>query len=91
MKIHKITEASEHLGVSINTLKTLANNNKINSFKTSGSTMQRLQKYFNKGYWICNGGILEIAQAINKLDLSDPEQNNIEYYPDGTPRFVRID
>jgi hypothetical protein len=30
-------EASEYLGVSINTLKTLANNNKINSFKTSGA------------------------------------------------------
>lgn len=36
MKIHKITEASEYLGVSINTLKTLANNGKIKSFKTSG-------------------------------------------------------
>jgi len=36
MKIYKITEASEYLGVSINTLKTLANNRKINSFKTSG-------------------------------------------------------
>ena len=36
MKIYKITEASEYLGVSINTLKTLANNNRINSFKTSG-------------------------------------------------------
>ena len=37
MKIYKITEASEYLGVSINTLKTLANNGKINSFKTFGS------------------------------------------------------
>lgn len=37
MKIYKITEASEYLGVSINTLKTLANNGKIKSFKTSGS------------------------------------------------------
>jgi len=36
MKIYKITEASRYLGVSINTLKTLANNNKINSFKTTG-------------------------------------------------------
>ena len=36
MKIYKITEASEYLGVSINTLKTLANNGKINSFKTAG-------------------------------------------------------
>ena len=33
MKIYKITEASEYLGVSINTLKTLANNGKIKSFK----------------------------------------------------------
>lgn len=37
MKIYKITEASKYLGVSINTLKTLADNDKINSFKTSGS------------------------------------------------------
>ena len=36
MKIYKITEASEYLGVSINTLKTLANNEKIKSFKTTG-------------------------------------------------------
>ena len=35
MKIYKITEASEYLGVSINTLKTLANNGKIKSFKTT--------------------------------------------------------
>ena len=33
MKIYKITEASEYLGVSINTLKTLANNGKINLSK----------------------------------------------------------
>jgi len=36
MKIYKITEASKYLGVSINTLKTLDNNGKIKSFKTSG-------------------------------------------------------
>ena len=33
MKIYKITEASEYIGVSINTLKTLANNGKIKSLK----------------------------------------------------------
>jgi len=33
MKIYKITEASAYLGISINSLKTLANNNKINSFR----------------------------------------------------------
>ena len=37
MKIYKITEASGYLGVSINTIKTLANNGKISPFKTSGS------------------------------------------------------
>ena len=36
MKIYKITEASAYLGVSINTLKTLSNNGKIKSFKTTG-------------------------------------------------------
>ena len=38
MKIYKITEASKYLGISINSLKTLANNGKLNSFKTSGDT-----------------------------------------------------
>ena len=37
MKIYKITEASKYLGISINSLKTLANNGKLNSFKTSGA------------------------------------------------------
>jgi len=36
MKIYKITEASVYIGVSINTLKTLADNGKIKSFKTTG-------------------------------------------------------
>jgi len=36
MKIYKITEASDYIGASINTLKTLANNGKIKSFKTTG-------------------------------------------------------
>ena len=36
MKIYKITEASKYLGISVNSLKTLANNGKLNSFKTGG-------------------------------------------------------
>ena len=36
MKIFKIAEASKYLGISINTLKNITNNNKINSFKTIG-------------------------------------------------------
>lgn len=34
--ILKVTEASKYIGVSINTLKTLANNGKIKSYKTDG-------------------------------------------------------
>jgi len=43
MKIYKITESSDYLGVSINTLKTLANNGKIKSFKTTGGFIYILE------------------------------------------------
>jgi len=51
MKIYKITEASEYLGVSINTLKTLANNEKINSFKTSGGHRRFRQDALEISVW----------------------------------------
>ena len=38
MKIYKITEASEYLGVSINTLKTLANNGRRGGRKKKNTT-----------------------------------------------------
>ncbi len=44
MKIYKITEASDYLVVSINTLKTLSNNGKIKSFKTTGEHMRFRQE-----------------------------------------------
>lgn len=40
MKIYKITEASAYIGVSINSLKTLANNGKIKSFSTTGKHLK---------------------------------------------------
>jgi excisionase family DNA binding protein len=43
MKIYKITEASDYLGVSINTLKTLANNGKIKSFKTTAVERRKIK------------------------------------------------
>ena len=46
MKIYKVTEASEYLGVSINTLKALANNGKINFFKTTGIVCKKLNRKF---------------------------------------------
>jgi len=67
----------------------------INSLPFPLSTLQRLQRYIKKGYTICNGGLLEIAKGIQKLDLNNPTVNTFEFYPEGAkkglPRFVRID
>lgn len=63
----------------------------VNNLPYPLSTLQRMQKYIKKGYWICNGGMLEIAKAMSAIDFNDAEQNNIEMYPDGSPRFVRFD
>jgi len=63
----------------------------INSLPYPLSTLQRLQKYIFKGYSACNGTLLEIAKAISKLDLDDPEQNIFEFYEDGSPKFYKID
>jgi len=52
MKIYKITEASEYLGVSINTLKTLANNGKVKSFKTTGSAKRDSEKLNMYAAWL---------------------------------------
>ena len=58
MKIYKITEASDYLGVSINTLKTLANNGKIKSFKTTGEHRRFRQEDLD--------AFLEIFREFNK-------------------------
>lgn len=63
----------------------------VNSLPFPVSTMQRMQKFIKRDYWICNGGMLEIAKAIGTVNWTDPTQNPIEMYPDGSPRFVRID
>ena len=41
MKIYKITEASDYLGVSINTLKTLANNEKLVKELKNGKSIRK--------------------------------------------------
>ncbi len=65
MKIYKITEASEYLGVSINTLKTLANNGKIKSFKTTGEHRRFRQDEF------------DVIEAEKRL--SDPKEREIPF------------
>jgi hypothetical protein len=63
----------------------------VNKLPYPLSTLQRLQKYIIKGFRICNGGLLEIAKAISEIDLSNPDSNHLAFYPDGSPKFRRID
>ena len=63
----------------------------INALPFPMSTLQRVQKYNKKGFSICNGGLLEISKAIAKIDFENPEENNIEFYPDGSPKYLRFD
>jgi predicted oxidoreductase len=63
----------------------------INKLPYPLSTLQRMQKYIKKGYSICNGGILELAKGIQTIDFSNPTQNHIEFYPDKSVKFLRID
>jgi len=62
MKIYKITEASEYLGVSINTIKTLANNGKVKSFKTSWA--RRVRELREDEHWpiLTNSGAMLYLQ-----------------------------
>ena len=55
------------------------------------STFKRVQKYVRKGYWICNNSLLQIAKSLAKIDFENKNENVLEYYPDGSVRFNRID
>lgn len=48
------------------------------------STLKRLQKYIKRGFVACDGTLITLIKAIQKIDLNDPEQNAIEFYPDGS-------
>lgn len=63
----------------------------LNSLPFPLSTLERMQRYINKGFRICNGGLLDIVTAIQALDMKDKAQNSLEFYPDGTPRFAKFD
>jgi len=75
MKIYKITEASEYLGVSINTLKTLANNGKINSFKTSGEHRRFRQDALDAYMGIEKEKQEKLTVILNKMAVSHTLEN----------------
>jgi len=53
-------------------------------------SLRRLQKYIKKGYTICNGGLADLARALQQLNIEQLEQQ-ILFYPDGSPRLNRFD
>lgn len=63
----------------------------INKLPFPLATLQRLQKYVQKGYVACNGTLLEIAKGIQTLNLDKPSENVLAFYPDGSPKFRRFD
>ena len=56
-------------------------------------TMERIAKYSRRGYTACPVGLLKIAKAINamQIDWDNPNENDLSFYPDGTPRFMGPD
>lgn len=66
------------------------------------SSLERLQKYVQKGYTACNGTLLALAKSVNDMDREifnpsqDPAQanaaqNTLMFYSDGSPRFMGVD
>lgn len=63
----------------------------INALPFPLSTMQRLQKYIQRGYLACNGTLLSLARGVQSIDLDNSQENVLSFYPNGTPRFARYD
>lgn len=57
------------------------------------STVKRMAKYCQRGYSMCPIGLAKILKAVqeNPINWNDPNQNEIEFYPDGTPTFRGLD
>jgi len=55
------------------------------------ASLERMQKYIKKGYTACNGTILELTKALQRVNLDSDQENTLKFYPDGTPRFVGVD
>lgn len=65
----------------------------VNALPYPLKSMERMTKYAARGYTPCPIGILTLAKAINalKIDWNNPKDNELSFYPDGTPRFLGID
>lgn len=68
----------------------------INKLPFPLSTMWRMQKYIQKGYYMCSGEMLKLSKAIGELQTNtkEGEENAIELQPmseGNTPRFLTFD
>ena len=57
------------------------------------STLQRSYKYVSRGFGICPFGMAEIAKKIQelKIDWENPNENDLQFYSDGTMKFRGLD
>lgn len=57
------------------------------------STVKRAIKYSGRGYAMCPVGLARILKAVqeNPINWENPAENEIEFYPDGTPTFRGLD
>jgi hypothetical protein len=58
--------------------------------KFAVNSLRRLQKYIQKGYSICDGGLKRIVETIRETEQSDID-SQFEFYPDGKARIIRFD
>lgn len=65
----------------------------VNSLPYPLKSMERMAKYATRGFKPCPVGLATLAKAITDLnvDWKNPNQNQLEFYADGTPRFAGID
>lgn len=68
----------------------------INKLPFPLSTMWRMQKYIQKGYYMCSGEMLKLSKAIGELQTNtkEGEENAIDLQPmseGGSPRFLTFD
>lgn len=65
----------------------------INNLPKPLSTLERITKYCRKGFRCCPIGLASVARTINelKIDWDNPKENEMQFYPDGTPRFTGVD
>lgn len=65
----------------------------INTTLKPLNTVKRMLKYASRGYQVCPVGLASVLKTINtsSINWDDPDENIIDFYPDGTPTFRGVD